>query len=274
MDSDAQPVRVRRMAILAPMASELAPLVRSLGLVRSADAGQRLWRGAVGRMEIVATRSGIGMRAAATAARRILEETSPDHLFVVGIAGGIGPEVRVGSAIDPESVRNLDSGEELRPARLRGTEGRGVLASSDRLLDPDEALALASRGVIAVDMETAAVGSVCAELGCPWSVYRAISDRADDGSTDPAILGLVDAEGRPRPAAVARFLLTRPHRIPQLVRLARGTHEAVRCAARAAVDAMRTLGRPGSSKGWGGEHGAAEAPFDGRLVKGDPGRRS
>ena len=116
-----------------------------------------------------------------------------------------------------------------------------MLVSSDRLLDANEARALASQGVIAVDMETAAVGSVCVEFGRPWSVFRAISDRADDGSTDSAVLELVDSDGKPRRFAAMRFLLTRPRRIPKLVRLARGTHEATRCAARAAVDAIRAL---------------------------------
>jgi adenosylhomocysteine nucleosidase len=230
-----------RLAILAPMPSELAPLVRLLGLARSDDPKRERWHGSVGEVDVVAARTGIGMRRARLATERLLDETSPDHLFIVGIAGGIGPTTRVGTVIHPERVRNLETGEEFRPTRPETTRGEGVLVSSDRFLDPDEARALASEGVIAVDMETAAVGSACARAGCPWSVYRAISDRADDGSTDPAVLGLVDAEGRPRPLAVARFLVTRPRLAPQLVRLARDTGRATRRAARAARDALDAL---------------------------------
>jgi len=58
---------------------------------------------------------------------------------------------------------------------------------------------------------------------------------------DLAVLDLVDADGKPKPAAIARFLLTRPHHIPQLVRLARGTNEATRRAAQAALEAIRAL---------------------------------
>jgi nucleoside phosphorylase len=37
-------------------------------------------------------------------------------------------------------------------------------------------------------METAAVAEVCEERGVPWSVVRAISDRASDGSVDAEVL--------------------------------------------------------------------------------------
>jgi hypothetical protein len=57
-----------------------------------------------------------------------------------------------------------------------------------------------------------------------------------------AILGLIDAEGRPDPAAVARFVLSRPQRIPQLVRLARGSRAARHAAAAAAVAAIAREG--------------------------------
>lgn len=229
---------IRRLAILAPMPNELAPLVRLMALERSGPPHRRLWRGSLGAIEIVAARSGIGMGNARATTERLLDEASPDHLFVVGIAGGIGSAARIGAAIHPAQVRNLDTGDELRPAQLGGDEADGILASSDRFLGADEALALAGEGVIAVDMETAAVGSVCERRGCPWSVYRAISDRADDGSTDPAVLRLVDAEGRPRPLAVARLLLARPRLLGPLVRLARGTRRATRSAAHAAIEAL------------------------------------
>ena len=52
-------------------------------------------------------------------------------------------------------------------------------------------------GVIAVDMETAAVAAVCARLGVPWSAYRGISDRLVEGIVDEAIAGLVGAHVPP-----------------------------------------------------------------------------
>lgn len=220
------------------MPSELSPLARRLGLKR-APGGGGLLHGTADGVDLVASLTGIGMQAGARAARRMLDGASPDHLLVAGIAGGIGASVAIGDVVVPAAVRDLETGETFRPHPLGRASARGTLASSDRLLErPDAAAALEAEGVIAIDMETAAIAAVCEQRGCPWSVFRAISDRADDGTTDRELLDLVDGDGRPKPLAVARFVLTHPHRIPHLARLARGAHAATRAAAEAAVRAL------------------------------------
>jgi len=228
------------------MPSELAPLVAPLGLRRAREGDLALHRGALAGVEVVAALAGVGMASAAARAERLLDAVAPERLVVVGIAGGLGPSVAVGDLVVPEQVESLATGERFRPTPFGERAPRGVLASSDVLLEsPADAARLAERGVVAIDMETAAVAEVCERRGCPWSVFRAVSDRADDGSTDAAVLGLIDGEGRPVPSAVARFLLTRPQRIPQLVRLARGSRAATRAAAEAAVAAIaREARRP------------------------------
>ena len=92
-------------------------------------------------------------------------------------------------------------------------------------------------------METSAIAAVCERRGCPWSVFRAISDRADDGSSDPAVLGLAGPDGSGDLRAVARLLLRQPWRVVQLARLARGLNLAT---ARAAQATLRALERGAS----------------------------
>jgi len=240
--SSATPAPARRIAVLAPMRSELRPLVRCLALRRARSGAGALFSGTVGRVEVVATITGIGTRAAARAARLVLDATPVDHLVVIGIAGGIGPSVAIGDLVVPERVLDLATGAEHRPNALGDTPARGTLATSDQLLvDPDEVARLERRGIIAIDMETAAIGAVCGERRCPWSVFRAISDRADDGSTDAAVFGLVGPDGAPDLAAVACFVLTRPWRVPELARLGRGLRLATNAAASAAVAALERL---------------------------------
>jgi nucleoside phosphorylase len=229
-----------RVAILAPMRLELRPLVRPLGLGRGDAAGLR--RGALGRTEIVATTTGIGPRAAARATERLLDSLPVDHVVVVGIAGGIGAGVAVGDLVVPELVLDLAAGTEHRPAPLGEAPARGTLVTSEGLLvDPGAFARLGRRGAVAIDMETSAVAAVCERRGCPWSVFRAISDRADDGSIDPAIFGLAGPDGGPDLRALVRFLLSRPWRVAQLVRLGRDSRLAARTAASAA---LRAVGRP------------------------------
>ena len=234
------------------MRSELRPLVTPLDLARSREQEPEFLWGSAGPVEVVAALTGIGMHAGAQRAAHILDATLPDHVIVVGIAGGIGGSVAVGDLIVPDLVSNLDTGETFRPTLLGDQPQCGTLASSDTLLEaPEDADRLAEQGVVAIDMETAAIAGVCDLRGCPWSVFRAISDRADDGTTDAAVLALVDPDGNPNLASVARFVLKRPHRIPQLMRLGRGAKVAIRAAAGAAAAALESLpgGRPLAGEG-------------------------
>jgi len=224
------------------MRSELRPLLRPLSLGRARSSDGALLSGAVGRVEVVAATTGIGTRAATRAAERLLDATPVDHVVVVGIAGGIGASVDIGDLIVPDLVLDLATGVEHRPALLGDTASRGTLVTSDVLLvDANEAARLEERGAIAIDMETAAIAAVCERRLCPWSVFRAISDRADDGSTDAAVLGLAGPDGRPNLPALARFVLSKPWRIPQLARLARGMRLATSAAAAAAVSALENM---------------------------------
>jgi adenosylhomocysteine nucleosidase len=236
------PVRARRVAILAPMQSELRPFVRFLSLKRARSGAGALLSGAIGRVDVVATTTGIGTRAAARAAARMLDSTHVDHLIVVGIAGGIGPTVDIGDLVVPDLVIDLSTGTEHRPTLLGSTAPRGTLVTSDELLvDPAEVAHLERQGVIAIDMETAAIAAVCEERHCPWSVFRAISDRADDGSSDPAVFGLAGPDGGPNLPALARFLFSTPWRVPELARLARGVNLAANAAASGAVSALEKM---------------------------------
>ena len=230
-----------RVALLAPMRQELAPLVKKLGLATSeADAALRVGR--AGPVEILATTTGIGMAAAARATERLLDAHSIDHVMVVGIAGGVDAAQPIGALITPEVVVDGASGREHRPAQLGEAPPRGRLVSSDALVTGlDEAARLLREGVVGLDMETAAVAAVCERRGCPWSVHRAISDRVTDGTTDPAVLALAGPDGSGNPGAVARYLLARPWRIVRLVRLARGSLRAADAAAEAAIRACARI---------------------------------
>jgi adenosylhomocysteine nucleosidase len=228
-----------RIAILAPMQSELRPLVRLLSLKRSRSGDRNLLWGTLGCVEVVATATGIGTRAAAITVERVLDFISVQHLVVVGIAGGIGPSVGVGDLVVPELVIDLATGAEYHPNVMGDVEARGTLATSiEALTDPAEAARLERQGVIAVDMETAAIAAIGESRACPWSVFRAISDRAGDGSIDPAMLGLAEPDGEPNLPALVRFVLMNPKRIPNLVRLGRGLRLATNSAASGAVSAL------------------------------------
>jgi adenosylhomocysteine nucleosidase len=166
----------RRVAFLAPMRSELRPLVKKLSLERSEHDDGVVHTGTAGGVDVVATLTGIGMRPAARTAERVLDAYAVDHLIVVGIAGGVPPHARVGDLVVPEVVVNGETGSEHRPARLGDVEPRGRLVSDDDFLSSDADVARVSNdGVTALDMETAAVAAVCEARLVPWSVAACAS---------------------------------------------------------------------------------------------------
>jgi nucleoside phosphorylase len=235
---DFQPVA--RIAILAPMPSELKPLIRLLSLKPVGSDDGEIFHCILGSIEIVATTTGIGTAAAKGRTETVLDSSPVDHLVVAGIAGGIGPSVDIGDLVIPESVIDLSSQLEYRPNKLGLIASRGGLVTSDDTpLDLTEVAGLENQGVIAVDMETAAIAEVCESRNCSWSVFRAISDRADDGSMDEAIFSLAGPDGEPNFPALLRLIFTQPKRIPQLIGLARGASLAAEVAASAVVSAIR-----------------------------------
>jgi adenosylhomocysteine nucleosidase len=233
--------RSQRIAALAPMTSELRPLVRALRLRRDPSGDGSSYVGTVGGAEVVASKAGVGTAAAAAATERLLDRRSVDHVMVVGIAGGLGPAVEVGDVVVPEIVVDGLTGREHRPAPFGDTTPAGAISTAD---DPPLAApalaALVERGVVALDMETSAVAEVCERRGCPWSAVRAISDRADDGTIDEAVIRLVRPDGTPDLPAALRLVLSQPRRLPLLARLARDSTRAARTAAAAAAAAMES----------------------------------
>lgn len=178
-----------------------------------------------------------------TLARHVTEAALAGHdyerVVMIGIAGGIGPTVAVGDLVVPEAVIDHATGDEVVPDRFGTIVPCGKLHTSDEFIqDPDAVAALVARGVIGLDMETAAVGRVCRERGLPWSVFRGISDHAEHLPVDPAVLAMTGPEGEPKPAAVAKYLATHPHKVPALAKLAKGAAAAIDVSTEALLQAL------------------------------------
>ena len=230
----------QRVGLLAPMRPELRPLVKKLSLEHKEINGLSVHSAVAGDVEIVATTTGIGTSAATSAAQRMLDAVDVDRIIVVGIAGGIPPHTTIGDLVVPEVVVDAASGKELRPVTLGTTPAQGRLVTSDEFhVDEKKITELSRSGVTAVDMETASVGLVCEQRGCPWSTFRSISDMA--GDTDLDVLGLAGMEGSPNVGAVLKYLAPKPWRIRYLVKLAKDSMRAADIAASAAVAACATL---------------------------------
>lgn len=233
------------VAFVVAMPMELTPLTRALGLQRSTEHASPTYVGRLGRRPVVGVVTGMGTALATAGVDRLLDATDVERVVVVGITGALDDETPIGTLIRPEQVVDGASGTHYRPDPLGEEAPRGKMWTSDTLiLDPTTLARLRSEGVVSLDMETAAVAAVCQRRGIPWSVVRAISDRATDGSVDEEVFRLSNQDGTPNGRAVASFVLRHPGRVPAMARMAKSARLATERAAAAAVTAVSDLDVP------------------------------
>jgi adenosylhomocysteine nucleosidase len=230
------------VAFVCAMPMELAPLTRELDLVETEVNGVALRTGRIGSHDVVAIVTGMGTRLAAEGVERVLDAVDVGHLFVVGVAGAGTAETAIGTLVMPEVVVHGSSGREHRPARLGAHDHRGHLRTDDEFItDLEELKALEARGVVALDMETAAIAYVCEQRGVPWSVFRAISDRSSDGLVDAEVFTMTNLDNTPNHDAIAAYFEQHPEAVAKMAQMAEDATLAAENAAAAAIAAVEHL---------------------------------
>jgi adenosylhomocysteine nucleosidase len=217
------------------MRPELKAVVRAGALVRHADAGPFSHTGTVGAWTVSAGLLGVGPSSAHRATEQVVAAATFDHVMVVGIAGGLDPDLPLGALMVPLQVCLYPDGPPYCSHPLPARQAAGKLMTTDGLLSAERTWrAILAAGFGAVDMEAAAVAEVCAGAGIDWSVYRGISDRPEDNRVDDAVLALTKPDGSADLVAVGKYLARDPRRAGTLARLSRSMGYAAKVAASAA----------------------------------------
>lgn len=228
------------IAFVCAMPMELAPITRRLRLARTTLGGRPARVGALDGRDVVGVVTGVGTRRAAAATRRLLDAVTPSLVLVVGITGAVDDDTPIGTVVVPERVVDAASGREHVHRPVGAARAAGALWTTDVITTADALPELRAQGIVSLDMETAAIALACEERGVRWSVFRAVSDRATDGSVDDELFGLMGGDGRPDARAVVRYVWRHPTRIVRLARMGRDAGRAARRAADAALEAVRS----------------------------------
>ncbi len=169
----------------------------------------KLWRAVRRNEPVYFLRAGVGPRRSAESLERALGLIQPSHILVIGYAGALDPELKLGSliAVRKASAFSLEdtspSWEHVRidgefvlhncesllqSAGLAGVTACAgdILTSSHVLGEPEHKNLLFERfHASVVDMETAALARVAHAQAIPIACMRAISDEARDSFLAP-----------------------------------------------------------------------------------------
>ncbi|MEX2176342.1 MAG: hypothetical protein WD872_18410 [Pirellulaceae bacterium] len=150
--------------------------------------------------EVAIVEGGVGIRAAARAAKAAIEFYRPEWVVSAGFAGALCEDLRRGHILMADRVAGI-GGEELavgiklEPETLAATKGLHV----GKLLTVEGIVRKAqerhelfrTHGAMACDMETLGVAQACRDLGAKLVSVRIISDAVDD-ELPPEIEALLD----------------------------------------------------------------------------------
>jgi nucleoside phosphorylase len=224
---------------MAPMTSELRPVAKYADARRRQVDGLTVHSGMAGPTEVHVVRAGVGPDFAGRVAQRAIGALQPDHVIVCGIAGGLHPDLSVGTVVVPRTVIDLRSGRRFETHPLGRLRQEGVLATADHLITDREVLEeLTATGVWGLEMESSGVASVCEASSLPWTTVRAIGDRPDEGLTDESVMSLLRPDGTSDVLGAVLMLLRHPGRFRGMAHLARDSTRAASKAARVALRAV------------------------------------
>lgn len=199
-----------KIGIIGAMEQEVDHLRQQIvNLREERHAGCVFYSGSLHGVEVVLTQSGIGKVAAAIAATLLIERYQPTHVINTGSAGGFDPELNVGDVVISTEVRHHDVdltvfGYEIgqvpgNPPAFVSDEAlvtlaeesmhvlpeirtrKGLICTGDIFLADPEAVEKARRnfpGMLAGEMEAAAIAQACHQFQVPFVVVRALSDIA------------------------------------------------------------------------------------------------
>ena len=182
--------------------------------------GLTFYQGRIGSHDVVLAKCGVGKVNAARCAQILIDRSNPDFIINTGVAGGIGPNLKVGDMVLSTDLVQHDfrmnalgcvdgcqtlEGPKDKPTLFHGDEGlltrfekvaqetageaaihRGRIASGDTFVadKASKEKIYKTFGALACEMEGAAIAQVAQAAGVPFLVIRAISDLADGSASE------------------------------------------------------------------------------------------
>jgi|SRR5580765_654514 len=196
------PTDMPRIAIVAAMEREVAPLIRKWQ-VRSVEQGGRSYQLFENR-EASLICAGVGPQSARRATEAIIQEVRASHILSVGFVGALDPALKVGDVFEPRTVINAGDG-----ARTDTGCGQGTLVSFSTVAGREQKKKLRDAySAAAVDMEAASVAQGAELRNVRFGALKVVSDEA--GFVMPPVEDFIEADGSFRAVGFALHVAVRP----------------------------------------------------------------
>ncbi len=180
------------IAVVAAMKEETRQIGRRLEGSRNRAVGEcKVLSGRIGACRVTVATTGDGAKAAARGLEGLLNAEEPRALVIVGVAGALSPELKVGNTVICQQVRDEDGrvfemdAELIAKAKRFPTALVGSTLSAARIASTVEQKqnlwhengSLPSQ---VVDLESASYAALACQRGLPCLVVRVVSDGPDE----------------------------------------------------------------------------------------------
>jgi len=231
------------IAVTFALPAESSEFLRRLGNKARTDRNRlSIVQGTIDDRTIEVLHTGVGEKICRERIANFLQDQQFDLLISAGFAGALNHELQINdllvaknfSTIDLKQAHSLFSPLVIHPIDLLTV--RAVIDSSEER----ERMARES-GASAVDMETEFIARACAVHGIPLLSLRIITDTPTQPFPAPPSVLFDIQQQRTDIAALARFLLAHPRRLPCLVQFARRIARARTILTNALVEIARSI---------------------------------
>jgi nucleoside phosphorylase len=232
-----------RIAVTFALAAESSEFLRRLRNKSRVDRyGITIVQGTIGDRSIDVIHTGVGERICRERIAKFLENQQFDFLISAGFAGSLNDELQVNDLLIAKNFSTVDLKHAQSSVSNLSINAVDML-TVPALIDSSEERERMAResGASAVDMETEFIARACAAHGILLLALRVITDTPTQPfPASPSVLFDIQQQ-RTHIAALAKFFLAHPSRIPDLVQFARRITRARTVITNALVAVVRTI---------------------------------
>jgi adenosylhomocysteine nucleosidase len=229
------------IAVTFALPAESSEFLRRLGNKSHTDRnGISIVRGTIDHRSIEVIHTGVAENICRQRIGRFLENQQFDFLISAGFAGSLSHELQVNDLLLAKNFSTVD----LKHASLSNVSiyAANMLTVPALIDSRDERERIAREsGASAVDMETEFIARACAVHRIPLLALRVITDTPTQPFPAPPSVLFDIHRQRTHIAALAKFFLTHPRRMPGLVQFARRIARARKTLSNALVQIVRGL---------------------------------